>query len=173
MLSLAVCAVVALAPSGKALVTNLAKQGVQHALAPTTGAGATQTVAADSAHPELAITVRSVVDTHVVGRHGAPPSGTRLVAVPLTIADRGDRSWTWGETTRIVLLDDSGGWHAPTGKYQHVAAGPVLPAAPSVQAHQHVDGAVVFAVPVDTHVSGVRVVVGPGLPVTLRWTLAD
>jgi hypothetical protein len=114
-----------------------------------------------------------VVDTHVVGRHGAPPSGTRLVAVPVKIADRGDRSWQWSETTRIVLLDDHGGFHAPTAKYQHVAAGAVLPGTPTVGAHEHVSGAVVFAVPVGTHVSGVRVVVGPGLPVTLRWTLAD
>jgi len=117
--------------------------------------------------------VRSIVDAHVVGRHAPLPPGTRLVAVAVAIANRSDRSWTWGETTRIFLLDDSGGWHLPTTLYQHVSAGAVLPATPTVPAHQHVDGAVVFAVPAGTHVSGVRLVVGPGLPVTLRWTLTS
>lgn len=171
VLLLALVLAVALAPVGLGLVRDLAQQGVQRALGPTKAVGSTQVVAADSTHPELAITVASVVDTRVRGGRLEPPPGHRLVAVPLSVDNRGEAAWTWGDSTRLALLDEAGVAHAPTERYRRVTAGEVLPAGATVAAHDRLDATAVFEVPTGTHVSAVRLVVGPGLPVTLRWTL--
>jgi hypothetical protein len=162
---------VAMVPALVSMLSNAASQGVQHLVAPSKPLGATQTVAAGTGHPELAMTVTSVVDTRVVGHGAQPPPGHRLVAVTLRLENRGDQRWSWDSNTRLTLVDAAGTAYGPTADYPAVRAGRVVRGSAKVRPHQTLTGALVYEVPSDVKIDSVRLDVGPGLPKTLRWNL--
>jgi hypothetical protein len=162
---------VAMLPALVSMLSNAASQGVQHLVAPSKPVGTTQTVAAGTGYPELAMTVTSVVDTEVVGPGPKPPAGHRLVAVTLRLENRGDQRWVWDSNARLTLVDGAGATYAPTAVYPAVQAGRVVRGSPKVRAHRAVNGVLVFEVPSDVRIDSVRFDVGPGLAKTLRWTL--
>lgn len=162
---------VAMVPTVVHSLTDAASQRVQNLVAPSKPVGTTQTVAAGNGHPELAMTVASVTDTHVVGKGAKPPAGHRLVAVTMRLENRGDQRWVWDGNTRLALVDSAGITYAPTADYPAVQGGRVVSGSPTVRAHRTLSGALVFEVPSDVRIASVRLDVGPGLARTLRWVV--
>ena len=171
LMLVALVVAVAMVPTLITVLSDAASRGVQHLVAPSKPVGTTQTVAAADGHPELAMTVASVVDTRAAGHGPQPPAGHRLVAVTIRLENQGDQRWLWDSNTRLTLVDSAGSAHGPTADYPAVQAGTVLSGTPKVRAHQALTGAVVFEIPSDVRIDSVRFDVGPGLPKTLRWTL--
>lgn len=131
--------------------------------------GSAQTVAANSGHPELRITAgRPAVTTAGGGR--LPAAGHRLVAVPVSVENKGDRSWAWDDQTRLVITDQVYTSYAPSSAYRQVRAGRPLRGSPTVMPGTTLDRIAVFEVPVGRKVARVLFVVGPGRSTTLRWT---
>jgi hypothetical protein len=165
---------VAMVPTAIHALTSAASQrmqSLQSLVAPSKPLGTTQTVAATTGHPELAVVVVSAADTRAVGHGAKPPTGHRLVAVTIRLENRGDQRWTWNADTRLRLVDAAGATYAPTDAYPSVQAGPVVTGAPKVRAHQTLTGALVFELPSGVRIDAVRLDVGPGLAKTVRWTL--
>jgi hypothetical protein len=162
---------VAMVPAGIHALSNAASHGMQNLVAPSKPLGTTQTVAATTSHPELAMTVASVTDTRVVGKGPKPPAGHRLVAVTFRLENRGDLRWTWDANTRLRVVDAAGATYDATSAYPTVQAGPVVSGSPKVRPHQTLSGSLVFELPAGVRVDSVRLDVGPGLPKTLRWTV--
>jgi Ca2+/Na+ antiporter len=162
---------VAMLPAVVSLLSNAASEGVQHLVAPSKPLGTTQTVAAGNGHPELAMTVASVVDTSVTGHDAKPPAGHRLVAVTIRLENRGGQRWTWDNNTRLTLVDGADTAYGPTANYPTVQAGRVVRGSPKIGPHHTLTGVLVVEIPSDVQVDSVRLDVGPGLPKTLRWTL--
>lgn len=171
LLVVALLVVVAMVPTLVSMLSDAATHGVQHLVAPSKPLGTTQTVPAGNGHPELAMTVESVVDTRVTGHGAKPPAGHRLVAVTMRLENRGDQRWSWDSNTRLTLVDGAGTAYGPTAVYPAVQAGRVVRGSPKVRAHDALTGALVFELPSDVRVDSVRLDVGPGLPKTLRWAL--
>ena len=98
--------------------------------------------------------------------------GNQLVAVPVSVRNTGDEAWTSHSDMHAEVTDTSGATYSSDPAYterarRQGAAGHDQAGLGGADA----SGLVVFEVPRGTQVAKFRLMVGPGLPTTLRWSV--
>ena len=97
--------------------------------------------------------------------------GHELVAVPVSVRNDGDKTWTSHSDISAEMTDTTGTAYSSDPAYTSVRGGEALPATIKLAVQKQTSGLVVFEVPRGTQVAKVRLKVGPGLPTTLRWSV--
>ena len=154
------------------LVADRVEAGARERLVPTTGLGETVTVPGNPLRPELRVSVTDVrpVRTLRPGAGGGTQRRTALAA-EVTIRNTGDRPWISGPGTDFALVDAHGSVIDRAPRSVRPRSAPLLPVRLRLAEGESRRGLVVFDAGPDVDVADVRVLVDPGLPRALQWSV--
>ena len=169
--ALAVAAALAFQFDVPSRIGNLGASAAQHVLLPTEPIGTTVSVPGLPNRPDLAVTAGKPVPTRSKLPGVQPMEGSQLVAVPVAIENTGDEVWSSTSDVRAEVTDSSGATYSSDPAYTSVRGGKALPATIKLPVDGRTSGLIVFEIPEGAQVEKVRLKVGPGLPVTLRWSV--
>ena len=154
-----------------AKIGDLGASALNRVVTPTQPIGTTVAAPGLGHRPPLEVTAGEPVSTRSK-LHGVHVSeGHQLVAVPVSVRNIGDETWSSHADVQAEMTDTHGATYSNDPAYTRVRGGTALPTTMKLPASGRASGLVVFEVPRGTQLSKFRLKVGPGLPTTLRWSV--
>ncbi len=150
---------------------DLGASAAHRLVAPTAPIGATVPVPGLGSRPSLKVTAGRPVPTRSKLPGVTVTPGHHLVAVPVSVRNTGDTTWTSHADIRAEVTDTHGVSYSSDPAFTSVRGGKALPTTLTLPVHERAAGLVVFEVPRGAQVAKVQLRVGPGLPTTLRWSV--
>jgi hypothetical protein len=171
VLSVVALAMVTLGSRGMVYISDAIQRATQHLVAPEHTFGQTVTVEGNTSRPGLQVSIARPVVVVANRPRQRPKAGTRLLGVAVNIRNVGDQTWS-SQGMLLSLLDEEDTSYVATSRIRRIKAGPLLDYPLTLRHGADGHGYVVFEVPKTVRIAAVRMIIGPGVPATVRWRSA-